>query len=361
MGRTGELARATLDTTDDIFLLSTLPVLDGSKLSQQIWLQAHRTGADTLRTANTRLWLLADSLLTRENRHRIGTFTDGHFYACQRLTHHRTASQQLVVALRHTATGINQILHRRTHTYQEVTGASQTFTRYRGVTLEQRLMLHHSLIDGKGRTNVLHNGTHVDRNSRRCRHLTLNDGINQLFLTTLRIALLQGHYLYLVFCFAEYLLAFLGQQLNSRHFISLNTNVALSHLSTHHQQFQAYENLVGLLHHQTIVGRDVWLALYGVDDDTLSLSGWWRTKLDKGGETGTTHTHDASRLDTVDNLFGCEFGMIFHQLQLVRAVNSIFPFVTLHINNNYRLAVASSINSSINLEHGTTDTRVDRG
>ena len=69
VGRTRKLARATLDTADNLFLLGTLPVLDSGKLSQQIGFQTHRTGADALGTADAGLWLLAESLLIRDNRH----------------------------------------------------------------------------------------------------------------------------------------------------------------------------------------------------------------------------------------------------------------------------------------------------
>ena len=67
-----------------------------------------------------------------------------------------------------------------------------------GIALEQRLMLHHSLIDGEGSAYVLHDSTHVDRNGRRSRHLTTDNSVDQLLLTALRIALGKRDDLYLI-------------------------------------------------------------------------------------------------------------------------------------------------------------------
>ena len=211
MGRTRKLARATLDTADNLFLLGTLPVLDSGKLSEQIGFQTHRTVADALGTADAGLWLLAESLLIRDNRHRVSTLADGHLDTCQCLTHHWTTSQQLVVALRHTATSVNQVLHGRSHTNQEVARVLQFLTSNGGIALKQGLTLHNSLINGKGRTYVLHDGAHVDRNSGRGRHLTLDDSIYELLLTALRIALFQGHNLYVVFGGTEHLCTLTGK------------------------------------------------------------------------------------------------------------------------------------------------------
>ena len=74
----------------------------------------------------------------------------------------------------------------------------QTLTRDSGVTLEKRLTLHYSFIDCESCTNILHNSTDVHRDGRRCRHLALDDSIDELFLTSLRIALLQGNDFYLI-------------------------------------------------------------------------------------------------------------------------------------------------------------------
>jgi hypothetical protein len=54
-----------------------------------------------------------------------------------------------------------------------------------------------------------------------------------------------------------------------------------------------------MLHHQAIIGCDIRLTLYTVDDDALSLGSRRRTKLDEGRETGTTHTSDTCYLDAV--------------------------------------------------------------
>ena len=54
-------------------------------------------------------------------------------------------------------------------------------------------MLHNSLIDGKGCSHILHDSAHIDRDSRWCRNLTTDNGINELFLTSLWIFLGKGY------------------------------------------------------------------------------------------------------------------------------------------------------------------------
>ena len=159
----------------------------------------------------------------------------------------------------------------------------------------------------------------------------------------------------MVFGAPEYFSTLLGQQFDGRHLIGFNAYIARIDLGTLHQQLQANKYLVSVLHHQTEVGGDIWLTLYGIDDDALSLCGRRRTKLDEGGETSTTHTNDTGGLDALNNLLGSQLGVSLHRLQLVRTINGFFPFVTFHINYNNRLTIASGINSSINLKHCTAD------
>ena len=147
----------------------------------------------------------------------------------------------------------------------------------------------------------------------------------------------------------------LGEQFNGRHLVGLYADVALGHLGTLHQQFQTNQYLVGMLHHQTIVGGDIRFALYSIDNHALSLSRWWRTEFDKRGETSTTHSNNTSGLDALNDFLRCQFGMVLHQFQLVRAVNGLFPLITLYINDNHGLAIASGVDGGINLEHCTAN------
>ena len=275
MSGTGKLARAALDAADHLFLLSALPVLDSCKLGQQVGLQAHRAGRHALGTADAGVGLLAEGLFARDDSYRVGTLTDRHLGRGQGLTHHRTTGQQLVVAIGHSATGIDEVLHRRTHTNVEVAGIGQLLTRHSGIALKQRLVLHNCLVDGKSRTYVLHYGAHVDRDGRRSRHLTTYDGVDQLLLTALRVALFQGYHFYTVSRSTEHFGTLLRQQLDGGHLVGLYAYVTLSHLGSLHQQLKTYQEFVGMLHQQTEVGSDIRLALYGVDDDALGLCRGW--------------------------------------------------------------------------------------
>ena len=276
MSRTSVMARAALNTTCDILALSTLPVLYLREFCQQIWLQAHRTNTNTLGTADARLWFLAACFFVADDCNRVGSLTDGHLVRCECLTHHWSTCQQLVVALRHTATEVDKVLHRSTHSHLEVTWVGKLLTCNCGVALKQRLILHHCLVNGKGSTHVLHNSTNVHRDSWWSRNLTLDNSIYKLLLTSLRITLLQWNNLNLIVSVAELLGAFLSEQFDSCRLVGFNANIAFSNLSSNHQQFQTYKNFIRAFHHQSIVGCDIRLALYGVYDYALSLSCWRR-------------------------------------------------------------------------------------
>ncbi len=194
MSRTRELARATLDTAHNLFAFATLPVLQLREFGQQIRLQTHRTSRYALGATDALLGLLTTSLIIGDNRHRVGSLADRHLGRGEGLTHHRSTSQQLIVALGHTTTGVNEILHRCTHAHEEVARIGQALTSNCGIALEEGLALHHGLVDGEGCTYILHDGTHIHRDSGRRRHLATDHSIDELFLTSLRITLLKGNY-----------------------------------------------------------------------------------------------------------------------------------------------------------------------
>ena len=153
----------------------------------------------------------------------------------------------------------------------------------------------------------------------------------------------------------EFLSALLGEQLNGSRLVGLDADITLSDFGALHQELEAYEDLVGMLHHQAIVGCDIGLALYGVDDDTLGLSRGWRGEFDKRGETGATHTNDTCVLDTIDDFLRGKLRMILNELEFIRAINLIFPFIAIHRNIDSGLAIACGIDSGIDLSHCTTD------
>ena len=72
-----------------------------------------------------------------------------------------------------------------------------------------------------------------------------------------------------------------------------------------------------MFHHQSEVGRDVRLALYGIDNHTLGLGRGRRGEFDEGGETCSTHAYYTCVLDTLDNLFRSQLGMRLYRLKLV--------------------------------------------
>ena len=76
-----------------------------------------------------------------------------------------------------------------------------------------------------------------------------------------------------------------------------------------------------------------------------------RTQFHMGWETSATHSDDAGIFDLFDNLFCGKVGMMLQTLYLIRAVDALFPFVALDINNDTRFPVSGSIYGGIDLEY----------
>ena len=79
----------------------------------------------------------------------------GYIEADYSLTHHRTTSQHLVVALRQTATVLNHLREWSSHTYEEVAWIFHLLTGNGGIAFEERFILHNCLINSKGSTYIL--------------------------------------------------------------------------------------------------------------------------------------------------------------------------------------------------------------
>ena len=183
----------------------------------------------------------------------------------------------------------------------------------------------------------------------------MNHSIDELFLAALRIALLQGNHLNGIFRTAKFLCALLREQFDGGHLVGLDTDITRSHLRAHHQQFKTHENLISMFHHQSEVGCNIGLALYGIDNHTFSLGCRRRRELDECRETGTTHTHNTSVLDTRDNFLGREFGMCLYGLQLVRTVDALLPLIALDIDDDHGLAITCGIDSGVDLKYRSAD------
>jgi hypothetical protein len=174
------------------------------------------------------------------------------------------------------------------------------------------LRLHHRLVDGVGTAHVLHHGTHVDGDGGRCRHLTADDGIDELLLAALRVFLCQRYHHDTWVGSSFRVMRTDGLRLDL-----LDAYITFVDLHGGHEQLQAHKNLIGMFHHQPVVGGDVGLTLHAVEDDTLGLGRGRRHELDMGGESGTAHTGHTGSLHTTDDLLGGELRVCGQRLQRV--------------------------------------------
>ena len=313
-------------------------------------LQSHRTGTYTLGTTDTRLYGSALGFLVVHDQDTGTAFSGRNIGIDQCLTHHRPTADNLACIFGQTTASVDQLLHRRTDTCQEVGRFRQRFTCYRDDTFEQRFVLLHSFIHSEGCTYVLHYGT---RRNRQCTgsHLTLNNGIDQLLFTALRIFHFQGNYLDTGIRRSD-----LRHQLNSVGLVVFDTNECLVHLDSFHQDRHTYHDFFGMFQHQLVVGRQVRLTFHSINDDTFGLECRRRAKLHLRGEAGTTHTNNTGIGYLLDNFFGSQVAFLH---QRIGAVNAFFPFVAFHVDEDGRFSVTAGIDNRINLGNFTADRRMN--
>ena len=208
-------------------------------------------------------------------------------------------------------------------------------------------MLHHRLIDGEGCAHVLNNGAHVAGDGRGCRHLPPDDGIHQLFLSALGIFRHERHNLY-----ASVVGGFLCEKGDGLGLVFLDANVAALHLRCLHEQLQAHDDLVCMLQHEAIVGGDVGFAFHSIDNHALGLGRRGRTEFHMRGEASASHARDACLLHAFYDFLGCELRVCVERLQLVAAVDALFPLVAFNADHDHWLAIASGINGGIDFQDG---------
>ena len=134
-------------------------------------------------------------------------------------------------------------------------------------------------------------------------------------------------------------------------------NVTLGHVNRLHEDSYPHQDFVCLFQHQLVIGSQVRFTFHRIDDDTLCLAARRRRKFHMGRETCTTHTYYTCIL---------YLGYDFFRLQLTffdqcsTAVNSFFPFITVHINKDSWFTITASIDNAIYLINFTGYRREDR-
>ena len=138
--------------------------------------------------------------------------------------------------------------------------------------------------------------------------------------------------------------------------VVFDTDHSFCYIYSFHQQRNADQDLLCLLHHQRMVGSQIRLTFYSVDNDDLGFaSGRWH-QFDLCGECRTTQTDDTGCGDLVYDFFGRK-RTLFHER--FAAVDRLFPFVTFHINIDSGTFVSACVESVIYLVYFTGYRRVD--
>ena len=125
------------------------------------------------------------------------------------------------------------------------------------------------------------------------------DGVDELFLPTLRILYLQRKDLCSLVVHSE-----LGEVEDSVLLVVFDSDDGTAYTEGTLEDLYADEDLFALAEHEGVVAGEVRFALYSVDDQDLGLSSWGRGELDVGGEGRSSEPHDTGGGDALDDLLG---------------------------------------------------------
>ena len=217
---------------------------------------------------------------------------------------------------------------------------------------DEGFVLLDSLVDRECGAEVAHHTTHVD-GKLATRHLTARNGIDELFLGALRVFNLQG-----LDDDALELACRLLHLGNSEGFVALDADVGVGDTQSFPEDADADADFLGMLHHDTVVGGEVRLALGGIDDEVLGFLALGDAVFDVGREGGTTKTDDTHLFEFGNNLLRLKGAFAF---DIGSTVDGFHPFVSLDSDINGGLGEAKSVLAGIDLQDGTADGGMDIG
>ncbi len=105
-----------------------------------------------------------------------------------------------------------------------------------------------------------------------------------------------------------------------------------------------------------MVGCQIRFTLYRIDNHTFCLTARRRRKFHMGRETSTPHTYYTCILYLGYNFFRSQCTFLD---QSGTAVNGFFPFISIHVNKDGRLAITARINYGVYLIYLTRYRRED--
>ncbi len=220
---------------------------------------------------------------------------------------------------------------------------------HRDDVVDERLVLLDGLVDSQRGADVLHHGAGVDRQGAR-RDLAADHRVDELFLTALRVTLLEHHDLDL----RERLGRFLHRS-DGGGLVFLDAHIAAGHAERLHHDGAADEDLLRMLTHDAVVGGQERLALGAVEDQALRLLVLGRGQLHVRRERCAAETDDAGLLDLLDDFFRGKRNILDDGLA---PVDVFHPLVAFHRDLHMLHHVAGDVGTRADRLHGTRNGRV---
>ena len=111
-----------------------------------------------------------------------------------------------------------------------------------------------------------------------------------------------------------------------------------------------------MFQHQLMISCQIGFTLHSIDNHTLCFECRRRTEFHLSRETCTTQTYNTGIGYLFYYFLGCK---VTFPHQRFGAVNTFFPFITVHINKDGRFRITTGIDNRIDFSNLAADRRVD--
>ena len=205
------------------------------------------------------------------------------------------------------------------------------------------------LIHSEGGTHVAHHASDVDRQLA-TRNTTSGDSIDKLFFCALRVLQLQWFY-----DDAFELSRHLAHHTNRLGFVVLDADICIRNTKGFSQDADTNADFLGMLQHHPVVGGEVWLTLYRIDDKVLGFFTLGYTVFDVCRERSTAKSNNTHLFQFVYYLLRLEVAFSF---DVWCTVDGFHPLVAFNVDIDGRLCHTERIFADVNLAYRSRNRRV---
>ena len=309
-----ERAGTAFDAVEQVMVARLVVLLPAAEPIQLLWQQPGRASVYAQAAADAGLLrFLRRHFIHRRRQNAVADLDDWHVQRGQGEAHQRAAHDHHLLRLRAETDEVEQVLHRRADASPQIAGALDRLAGQGHYALNQRFAVDDRSLDGEGGADVLHQ--YADSGGvLTVRHFLAGQNFGQLLGAAGRVFGRDD---------AQRNAGLAAQRLFQRRdclrFIVFDADQRELGLQNVLQDLRAFNDLIGMFLHQTVVGGNVRLTLGGVEDQRFHAA-HAALQFAGGRKTCAAQAGDASLMNTLNQFRGGRLAIVRHRIALAPAV-----------------------------------------